>query len=103
MIRPHQRKLKNGWKLQHPKYGVWFISRASVAKDWKKDQAQAYPDQKPREPIDQEIDTWFDEQISWCEVAAYGKQLKRPDMDAWEKEWLIKMRSDATEAWLVED
>lgn len=83
-----------GWIVQHPKYGKWFISRAAVIADWKRDHAQAYPDEPEREPTADEVETWWNEQITWLEVAANGKQLERPDMAAWEALWLQRMADD---------
>lgn len=89
-----------GWTVSHYRYGKWFISREAVAADWKQDHAQAYPDEPVSEPDDETIDTWFHEQISWIEVAAYGRQVERPDMAAIEAEWLRQMAHNANEATL---
>ena len=84
-----------GWTVQHPKYGKWFISRAAVIADWKQDYAQAYPDEPEREPTADEVETWWNEQTTWIEVAANGRQLERPNMAAWEAAWLMNMKEDA--------
>lgn len=84
-----------GWEVSHPQYGKWFISRQAVIDDWKQDQAQAYPENAPREPEDDEVETWFAEQTSWIEVHAFGVQLERPDMAAVEAAWLRGMARDA--------
>ena len=83
-----------GWVVKHPQYGTWFITRAAVAEDWKQDHRRAYPDDGPKEPCEEAINTWFAEQTSWIEVAARGEQIARPDMDAWEKFWREKMAGD---------
>lgn len=83
-----------GWTVTHPKYGKWFISRDAIIVDWKQDRAQAYPEDPAREPTDEEVETWWNEQTSWIEVAACGKQLERPDMTAHEAAWLRQMAND---------
>lgn len=80
-----------GWEVTHPKYGKWFISRDAVIAVWKQDYAQNCPGKPVPEPADDSVDVWFAEQISWIEVAAYGKQLERPDMAAVEAAWLREM------------
>ena len=84
-----------GWTVQHPKYGKWFIPRAAVIADWKQDHAQAYPDEPEREPTTDEVEVWWNEQTTWIEIAANGKQLERPDMAAWEAAWILDMKEDA--------
>jgi len=83
---------ERGWVIQHDRYGKWFISRQIVINEWKKDQADAYPDEASREPTDDEIDMWFYQQITWIEVAQFGRQLERPDMNKWEREWRQAMK-----------
>lgn len=84
-----------GWTVQHPRYGKWFMPRAAVTADWKQDRAQAYPDEPEREPTSEEVETWWCEQTTWIEVAANGTQLERPDMAAYEAEWMRQMADDA--------
>ena len=86
---------EKGWTVEHPKYGTWFISRQSVIDDWKQDRAQAYPGEPVNEPDKGTVEIWFNEQISWIEVSKYGKQVARPDMDAFEKQWLESMMRNA--------
>lgn len=83
-----------GWTVSHTRYGKWFIYRDAVIADWKQDHAQAYPDEPDREPTQAEIETWWNEQTTWIEIAANGKQLERPDMAAHEAAWLRQMASD---------
>lgn len=87
-----------GWTVQHARYGKWFIPRSAVIADWKQDRAQAYPDEPEREPTSDEVETWWNEQTTWLEVAANGKQLERPDMAAWETLWLQHMADDLSRA-----
>ena len=85
---------KAGWICKHPQYGTWFISRQAVINDWKEDHNRHYGIDV--EPTDDCIETWFNEQTSWSEISAYGKQLERPDMTAIEKHWLGLMKSDTS-------
>lgn len=82
-----------GWICTHPDYGTWFISRASVAKDWARDQKDYYGTEHPAAD-DEAIETWLHEQIGWMEVAAYGKQLIKPDMSAFERRLMQQMARD---------
>ena len=82
------------WACSHPEYGTWVISKASVIADWKFDHRQAYPSNAEREPCEEEIQTWLNEQISWCEISHYGKQIQKPDFAAIEKLWLANMALD---------
>lgn len=84
-----------GWIVRHDKYGKWFISRAAVIIDWKQDHAQACPNEPAREPSNDEVETWFGEQISWIEIARDGKQIERPDMVAVEQSWSNDMKHNA--------
>lgn len=83
-----------GWRLVHPRYGVWFIARDAVAADWAQDYAQAYPGKPVPKPSKESIDTWFAEQIGWCEVKVYGVQLERPKMFDFEKSFQESMSRD---------
>lgn len=84
-----------GWAVENSKYGKWFISRDAVIVNWKQDQAKAYPDKPVKEPCDAVIEVWFNEQITWIEVSAYGKQLERPNMGAVEAAWLREMAGNS--------
>ena len=84
-----------GWTVRHPRYGVWFLSRAAVAADWKQDRKQALPNEAEREPLADEIETWWNEQTSWIEVRARGVQLERPDMAAIEQAFLREMSGNS--------
>ena len=84
-----------GWVMTHPRYGKWFMPRTGVIADWKADHAEAYPGEPVPEPTNETIETWLSEQISWIEVAHYGRQLERPDMAAWEAAWLLDMQRNA--------
>ena len=83
-----------GWRIAHPRYGVWFIARDAVAADWAQDYAQAYPGKPVPKPSAESIDTWFAEQIGWCEVKVYGVQLERPKMLDFEKSFQESMSRD---------
>lgn len=82
--------MQEGWICKNGKYGTWFLSKEAVIKDWKNH--QAYHGNTQVEPMDESIDSWFNEQISWIEVSAYGKQLEEADMKAWERIWLEEMK-----------
>lgn len=82
-----------GWICSNQEYGTWFISRYLVIKDWQRDQLEYYG-REATEIDGDEIETWFNEQISWVEVAHYGIQLKRPDMIAIEKSFYDVMKRD---------
>jgi len=84
---------EKGWTVKHDKYGTWFISRDAVRKDYKR-YLEQFNDVIPDSFAGADIDTWFNEQIGWCEVHAYGKQLERPDMQAWENIFYKQMKSD---------
>jgi len=86
--------LGKGWGASHPHYGTWFISYDSVLKDYK--ECLVYPDPFTvhETPSIETIETWYREQITWIEFKYYGVQVKRPDMDAIEKEFLIDMSRD---------
>ena len=71
---------QDGWICESEDYGKWFISRKAVIEDWTKDQLNAYGS-APDEIDEQNIDTWFDEQIGWSEIARYGVQLNEPIVD----------------------
>lgn len=83
---------KAGWICKHPQYGTWFISRQAVINDWKEDHRQYHG--REGEPTKEDIESWFNEQTSWVEISAYGEQLERPDMVAYEKKLLDQMRQD---------
>lgn len=83
-----------GWVVSHPKYGKWFISRNAVIANMQHDYLSAHPDKPAPEPCDESIQTWFNEQISWVEVSALGKQIERPDMNAVELAWRHEMTSN---------
>lgn len=68
---------EDGWLCTSEDYGKWFISRKAVIEDWTKDQLDAYGS-VPDKINDQDIDTWFGEQVGWCEIARYGVQLEEP-------------------------
>ena len=82
--------MEKGWIWEHPAYGTWFISRQSVIEDWKQDHLREYGD--AREPDEDEVQTWYDEQTTWIEVSAYGKQTKEADMDYWKIKFLEEMK-----------
>lgn len=84
---------QKGWTLQHPKYGKWFLPYEAVVEDWKKDYREYYK-KEPEEPDESTIQTWYHEQFGWCEVYHYGKQLEKPDMQAWEIFFLSQMKKD---------
>ena len=83
-----------GWTIDHPKYGKWFISRQAVIDDWKKDHLAYYPHEGERDPSPKEVETWFDEQITWFEVQSVGEQISQPDMKKWEVLWRNNMKTD---------
>lgn len=83
---------ERGWVCQHPSYGRWFISRKSILED-----LNTYRKEVGGEAATldcESVDIWWAEQCGWPEIAAYGKQLSRPDMDALEKEFLNLMKRD---------
>lgn len=83
---------ERGWVCQHPQYGRWFISRKSILED-----LNTYRKEVGGEAATldcESVDIWWAEQCGWPEIAAYGKQLSRPDMDAQEKEFLNLMKRD---------
>lgn len=81
-----------GWICEHPRYGKWFISRAAVIEDWKRDQSEVYPDKPAREPDNEDIRIWFNENTSWIEVNFLGRQLAQPDVKPFKKSWLEEMK-----------
>lgn len=83
---------ERGWVCQHPQYGRWFISRKSILED-----LNTYRKEVGGEAATldcESVDIWWAEQCGWPEIAAYGKQLSRHDMDAQEKEFLNLMKRD---------
>ena len=79
-----------GWICKHPEYGSWFISRSAVIADWKQDHKAAYGEDA--EPNKVDIESWFNDQTSWIEISKFGTQIERPDMEAFEEEWLRQMK-----------
>jgi len=84
--------MKQGWIWKSEKYGVWFLPRQTVIDDWKQDHKSAY--NEDREPENDEVRIWLDEQTGWCEVANNGVQIKEPDMNYWKKLFLEQMKRD---------
>ena len=84
---------EKGWIVKHQKYGTWFISRESVIKDYVK-YLEHFDEEIPVSFSDDCIEVWFNEQVSWIEVSFYGKQLERPDMQAWENHFRKQMKKD---------
>lgn len=88
-----ERPSEDGWVCRSREYGEWFLSREAVINDWKRDQKEAFG--KVPDSVDNDtVDTWFHEQISWTEVAAYGVQLSRPDMASFERSFMQTMKGD---------
>lgn len=85
--------MKEGWICKNGKYGTWFISKQAVIDDWKTANKRAGI-VVSEELNESEVLTWFNEQISWVEVAAYGKQVEVADMKAWERVFLSDMKED---------
>lgn len=84
--------MTKGWIWKDPKYGTWFLPREAVVEDWKQDHFMFNED--VREPTDDEVEVWYNEQTTWIEVSAFGKQLEEPDMECWKKVYLEQMKSD---------
>jgi hypothetical protein len=82
-------KLGAGWLVTHPYYGKWFISKEAVVADWKQDHLEYYG--VDAEPEDTDVEVWFNEQISWIEIAKRGVQIKRADWVAIEANFMLLM------------
>lgn len=82
-------KLGVGWVVRHPYYGKWFISRDAVIADWKQDHLEYYG--CDAEPSETDIESWFNEQISWIEIEKRGVQIERADWVAIEANYMALM------------
>ena len=70
-------EIKDGWVIESPDYGTWFVSRQVVTDDYISDHIMYYG-KKPDSVSDVDVDSWFDEQIWWPYIVRLGIQIYRP-------------------------
>jgi hypothetical protein len=65
----------NGFRVKHPLYGIWHISYEAVEKSYRDFLIEQGDTDIKIEKDD--VNTWFNENILWCDVLCLGKQVDR--------------------------
>jgi len=84
--------MKQGWIWKSKEYGTWFISKQAVTKHWQDDRLELYGEL--RDPTQEQLELWHNEQITWVEVNLYGEMLEGPDMNYWKEVFWQRMKTD---------